>query len=76
MNPAIRAGFRVLSAATPGLAARAAARLWFRIPKPRVGAAAQAFLSTGERFTVDVNGYHVAAWRWGTGPAVLFMHGW
>lgn len=76
MNAVIRAGFRVLSAATPGLAARAAARLWFRIPKPRVGDAAQAFLSTGERFTVDVNGRRVAAWRWGTGPAVLFMHGW
>lgn len=76
MNAAIRTGFRVLSTLTPGLAARAAARLWFRIPKPRVGEAAQAFLSTGERFTVDVNGHAVAAWRWGTGPAVLFMHGW
>ena len=76
MNRAIRAGFRALSAVTPALAARAAARLWFRIPKPRVGETAQAFLSTGERFTVDVNGHPVAAWRWGTGPAVLFMHGW
>lgn len=76
MNAAMRSGFRVLSAVSPGLAARAAARVWFRIPKPRVGETAQAFLSTGERFTVDVNGHRVAAWRWGTGPAVLFMHGW
>jgi pimeloyl-ACP methyl ester carboxylesterase len=76
MNAAIRTGFRVLSTVTPGLAARAAARLWFRIPKPRIGETAQAFLSTGDRFTVDVNGHRVAAWRWGTGPAVLFMHGW
>lgn len=76
MNAAIRAAFRALSAASPGLAAKAAGRLWFRIPKPRVGEAAQAFLSTGERFTVDVNGRPVAAWRWGTGRTVLCMHGW
>lgn len=76
MNAAIRAAFRALSAASPGLAAKAAGRLWFRIPKPRVGGTAQAFLSTGERFTVDVNGRPVAAWRWGTGRTVLCMHGW
>lgn len=76
MNAAIRAGFRALSTISPALAARAAARLWFRIPKPRVSESAQAFLSTGERFTVDVNGRGVAAWRWGTGPTVICLHGW
>lgn len=76
MNAAIRAAFRALSAVSPGLAAKAAGRLWFRIPRPRVGETAQAFLSTGERFTVDVNGRPVAAWRWGTGRTVLCMHGW
>jgi pimeloyl-ACP methyl ester carboxylesterase len=76
MNAAVRAGFRALSALSPTLAARAASRLWFRIPKPRVSESAHAFLATGERFTVDVNGRPVAAWRWGTGPAVICMHGW
>jgi pimeloyl-ACP methyl ester carboxylesterase len=76
MNAVVRAGFRTLSTISPTLAARAAGRLWFRIPKSRAGETAQAFLATGERFTVDVDGRSVAAWRWGTGPAVILMHGW
>ena len=76
MNVVVRAGFRSLSALSPALAARAAGRLWFRIPKSRAGDTAKAFLDTGERFTVAVNGRSVAAWRWGTGPTVILLHGW
>ena len=76
MNAVVRAGFRSLSALSPSLAARAAGRLWFRIPRSRAGDSAKAFLATGDRFTVDVNGRAVAAWRWGTGPAVILVHGW
>ena len=76
MNAVVRAGFRSLSALSPALAARAAGRLWFRIPKSRAGDTAKAFLDTGERFTVAVNGRSVAAWRWGTGPTVILLHGW
>lgn len=76
MNAVMRAGFGALSALSPSLAARAAGRLWFRIPRARVSEPAQAFLATGERFTVDVNGHAVAAWRWGTGPTAILMHGW
>lgn len=76
MNVAIRAGFRALSAVSPALAARVAGKLWFRIPKPRVGETARAFFATGDRFQVTVNGRPVTAWRWGSGPAVLCVHGW
>lgn len=69
-------GFRALSAVAPGLAARLATRLWFRISKARIGDSAREFLATGEQFTVAVNGRRVIAWRWGTGPAVILMHGW
>ena len=76
MQRALRAVFRVLSAVSPALAARLAARVWFRIPPPRIGDTARAFLATGEPFDVTVNGCRVAAWRWGTGPTVVFVHGW
>ena len=77
MNAALRLGFRTLSAVSPELAARAAGRLWFRLPTPRVSEASRAFLATGHRFDVDVNGRRVAGYRWGgSGPAVVLVHGW
>lgn len=72
----VRGGFRVLSAVSPGLAARAAARLWFRIPRPRIGDSARAFLSTGTPIDLTAGGCRVAAWRWGTGRPVILVHGW
>lgn len=76
MRPLLRAGFRVLSAVAPPLAASLGARIWFRIPKPRIREGTREFLATGDRFTVTVHGRRVAGWRWGAGPTVLFMHGW
>lgn len=76
MNAVVRTGFRTLSAVSPTLAARVAAKLWFRIPAPRISESSAAFLATGERFTVNVGGRPVAAWGWGAGPTILLMHGW
>lgn len=76
MQRALRAAFRVLSAISPAIAARLAARVWFRIPRPRMGETARAFLATGKPLQLTLNGTHVAAWGWGTGPTVLFVHGW
>src|SRR5947207_2699267 len=76
MMKALRIGFRALSAIAPGVAARLALRLWFRIPRVKIGDEARAILATGERSEVTVNGRRVIAWRWGTGPAVVLMHGW
>lgn len=76
MQRALRAAFRVLSAVSPAIAARLAARVWFRIPPPRIGDTARAFIATGEPLDVTLNGRRVAAWRWGSGPTVVFVHGW
>jgi len=76
MQSALRALFRTLSMVAPGLAARLAERLWFRVPKPKINDASLAFLASGNRFSVSVNGRTVSAWRWGSGPAVVLMHGW
>ncbi|HET9425664.1 MAG TPA: alpha/beta fold hydrolase [Gemmatimonadaceae bacterium] len=72
----LRLGFRALSAVAPGIAARAAARLWFMPPRPKVRADAREFLATGKRSTVVVDDRPVATWRWGSGPPVVLMHGW
>lgn len=72
----VRTGVRALAAASPGLAARLAERLWFSPPRPRMRDHARAFLATGERFDVAVDERRVVAWKWGNGPAVVLMHGW
>ena len=65
-----------MSAVIPGLAARVAKRLWLTPPKARIREEGRAFLATGERRTVSVDGRRVVSWRWGSGPAVILMHGW
>ena len=74
--PLVRFGFRTLSAVSVGLAARAAQRVWFTPPRPRRSSAPAAFLGTGTRAGIRVNGREIATWSWGEGPAVLLMHGW
>lgn len=76
MRRLLKLGFRLLSAVSPGLAATLAARFWFAVPRPRVTEDAHRFLATGTPFQLPVNGGRVTGWRWGSGPAVLLMHGW
>src|SRR6185369_13484958 len=72
----IRLWFRTLSALAPRVAARQAARLWFRVAKPNISSDARAFLATGERFETSTRDCRVVGWAWGRGPTVLLMHGW
>jgi pimeloyl-ACP methyl ester carboxylesterase len=72
----IRLGFRALSAISPDAAARAAAQLWFRPPRPKVHPQAREFMQTGERSTMLVQGRPVAVWTWGKGAPVILAHGW
>jgi pimeloyl-ACP methyl ester carboxylesterase len=72
----IRLGFRALSAVSPEAAARVAAQLWFRPPRPKVRAEAIEFFKTGERSTLMVQGRPVAMWKWGKGQPVILVHGW
>jgi len=34
------------------------------------------YLNKGERFEIPVNDQKVIYWKWGTGPVILFSHGW
>lgn len=73
----LRGALGFLARLSPSLAARAAARLFLlvpRLPKPRGEAAA--FLASGDAFRVNVDGRSLAAWSYGSGPAVLLVHGW
>lgn len=50
--------------------------MWFTPPRPRLSPASAAFLGTGTRADILLEGRRVAAWSWGEGPAVLLVHGW
>jgi pimeloyl-ACP methyl ester carboxylesterase len=65
------AGLRVLP---DPLAAAAAERLFFTPPRPR-RSRGEGALRRAERLTVPSR-EPVAAWRFGSGPAVLLLHGW
>ncbi|MFT3762506.1 MAG: alpha/beta fold hydrolase [Pseudoxanthomonas sp.] len=72
----LRVGMRTLGAIHTGLAARAMDRIWFDAPRTRPKPDARARLDAGERLEFKVHGHRVATWSWGTGPAVLLLHGW
>lgn len=78
-SPAIRAlrsAFRTVGPIAPRTAARVAERIFCRPPRPAVRPREEAWLETGERFTVRANGIELACWRWGSGPLVMLTHGW
>ena len=76
MRRLLKLGIQLLSAVSPALAARIAERFWFAVPHPRLNDEAREFLATGTQFELNVTGRRVVGWRWGSGPAVLLMHGW
>lgn len=74
-----RAVFQVLQPVWPGGAAWLAERLFFTAPRRALSRPARAFLATGQRFTLRVEGRQVVAWHWGdvgTAPIVYLSHGW
>jgi pimeloyl-ACP methyl ester carboxylesterase len=77
MSAYVRLGLQLLSRAQPRLAAWWAERLFFTPPRARARSGRiESFLATGEAFTVSTPQGPIAAWRWGSGPAVLLVHGW
>lgn len=78
--------FRVLQPVSPATAAWLAERLFFTARRSRITPEARAFLATGQRFTLEVEGRRVVGWRWGGGsaeagagagaPLVYLVHGW
>lgn len=75
MKP-IRWAMRPLQTVAPVFAARVAERLFFTPPHPRASAGLRAFLASGRRFVLRVQGRRVVGWRWGQGPTVYLVHGW
>lgn len=73
---ALRAGFPVLGAAAPTLAARLAATLFGTPPRRRTSEAEWIALSRATPGRVEIDGTPIATWAWGEGPAVLLVHGW
>jgi pimeloyl-ACP methyl ester carboxylesterase len=75
-----RRGGSVLSSVLPGVAARAAESLWFRLPDataPTVDARAASVRELlGAPFEVRLRGRAVRGWTWGAGPVVYLVHGW
>lgn len=72
----IRGYFRLLSAVAPGLAERHATRLFFT-PQRRVRRPPGVIAGVApEAFRVRTGGDTLRAWRYGRGPAVVFVHGW
>jgi pimeloyl-ACP methyl ester carboxylesterase len=72
---AIRLGLRVTSSLAPQATDRITAKLFFktrraRTPEPHVEGL------QAHPFTVSSSFGPLAAWSWGAGPTVLFVHGW
>jgi pimeloyl-ACP methyl ester carboxylesterase len=72
----VRGAFGVLNHAFPRLAARWGERVFFTPPRSALTASVGDFLATGHRTTVTAEGRTIAAWSWGSGPAVYLVHGW
>src|SRR5262245_27033253 len=75
-EPLVRWAFPLLAQVSPGAAAGLADRLFFTAPRRRRSVPIDAFLATGCPGEVRVQGTRVRTWSWGTGPAVMLVHGW
>lgn len=71
----VRATTRMIAAVAPGAVVRGAAAMFFRPRRRRITPPAVRDLEA-TRLEVGVDGERIAAWSWGTGPAVLLVHGW
>lgn len=70
-----RRGAGLLSRVAPGPVAAVAECLFFTPPRAR-RSRGEILLRQGRRFEVRCEGRRVAAWRFGSGPTVLLVHGW
>ena len=68
--------FSTLGRVLPGMMGGWAYRLWFRTRRYPESAAGQRAAARAERVTLQVDAIPIAVYIWGSGPAVLFVHGW
>lgn len=69
-------GLAATGRVSPALAGRLGARLFLTPPRHPAPAREEAALGAGEPMAFSAAGVRLAAWRFGTGPAVLLVHGW
>ncbi|MET0865981.1 MAG: alpha/beta hydrolase, partial [Nakamurella sp.] len=74
-RPALQASFAVSSRLTPRRAARVLTDLWFTVPRKRMPASPDQPPGCTTRTLSSGNGA-VRTRSWGTGPLVVFVHGW
>lgn len=72
----MRRGVGALQSVAPDAAARAAVHLFFRTQRLAPKPGEQDVLATASSFTIPFQGEALSAWTWGSGPAVLLVHGW
>ena len=72
----LRILFSTLGRIFPRLMGRWAYLLWFRTRRFPESAAGKRIASKAQRDTLIVDDIPVAVYTWGTGPIVLFIHGW
>jgi len=68
--------FSVLWSISPALAKGLLAKLFFRPPPYPLSTRQRNFLDTMTPFHLTVHGNTIRCWKWGDGPAILFVHGW
>jgi len=73
---ALQATFRALGATSTPLAALLADRLWSTPPRAPLRPEQRAVLGEAERLAADAGDMRIAVYAWGSGPAVLLVHGW
>ena len=72
----MRGLFASLGPVFPGLMGRWAYRLWFRTRRFPESAAGKRLARGAQHDSVLVDNVPVAIYSWGSGPVVLFVHGW
>ena len=73
---AARQMFNFLWVTSPRLAERLAVKLFFSPWNSPLSEEGKRWLDKGEPFSIRVHDKKIQAWRWGSGPGVLFVHGW
>jgi pimeloyl-ACP methyl ester carboxylesterase len=73
---AVRLSFSVIGRLFPRLMGRWAYSLWFRTRRFPESAAGKRVAARARHDTLMVDDIPVAVYTWGSGPVVLFLHGW
>jgi len=72
----LRSAFGFVGRLAPGLAATAAARIFFTPTRARRRPEQEEILARGRRFELESDAGPVVGWSWGAGAPVLLLHGW